>query len=555
MSSLSEIVKLLYDEKVFQYIDTTSNEIQPYIFNIQKLGDKITVMKKFVKYLGEYIKNLLLEVETIKFCGIVSFNNMSSFPLIIELGIELEYPFIMVKNTGDSTVLPIIQGSITMGDDIVLIVDQLKDNDVDLLIKTVKVIEKHGGLVAHIIVLMDNDNGKLDELKKEVGAGCAIKTMFNISSFLDSLVTQQALSVYNYEKIANYINIQKNLYIKSLCVDDSNDEHDKTINDINYINANEYPPLLQNVLRSAILTLMMEKKTALCLSLDVNSWITAKKIIDVCGNYICMVKIKIAQYSDIVDITDFQSEICELAAKYRFFILEDAGFHGKPKEIWNIAINGMYGVAAWSSFVTISGNVTNIVKHWNVERDKTSLITCPIIQTSYESSKTYVDYMKELDAYEVIAPIVITQNSPELKHILKLTPNILLKKHVPTGASHRSIEDAIVRDGNHIVIMGSAIFKGVEGEISGAILDDLVANVTEAANDSWRCFGLAYSNIIPKIKQYKEDFADTRKKLEKIHNKVIKQIANSNTLGKSSGILNKLMSSFRGKKANPGKSD
>lgn len=542
MTSLSDISKILFDAKVFQYIDTSSNKMQPYIFNIQKLNDKIIVMKQFVKYLGEYIKNLLLEVETMKFCGIVSFDNMSSFPLIIELGIELEYPFIMVKYTNDSTILPNIQGSISMGDDIVLIVDQLNNDDVNLLIKTVKVIEKHGGLVACIIVLMDNDNGKLDELKKAI-VSCNVKVMFNISSFIESLVTQQVLNIYNYEKIANYINIQKNLYIKSL-----------SLAEIEVSNENiseEYPPLLQNVLRSAILTLMMEKNTALCLSLDVYSWTTAKKIIDICGNYICMIKTRISQYNDIVNIADFQREICELAAKYRFFILEDSGFHGKPKEIWNIAVNGMYGIATWSSFVTISGNVTNIVKHWNVERDKTSLITCPIIQTSYDSSNIY--YTKELESYEVIVPIVITQNSPELKHILKLTPNILLKKHVPIGASHRSIEDAIVRDGNHIVIMGSAIYKDIIDESENS--KEILVNITEAANDSWRCFGLAYSNIIPKIKQYKEDFTDTRKKLEKIHNKVIKQIASNNTgSNKSSGILNKLMSSFRGKKSNPLKS-
>jgi orotate phosphoribosyltransferase len=542
-STSSSIAKLLLDVKVFQYVDTKSLDIQPYVFDIQKLGDKIAVMKTFVRYLGEFLTNIKFknDLEITKIAGVVSFDNMASFPLIIELGIEMNFPFIMVKSV--EGISHMIQGSITIGDDIVLIIDQIGEN-LNNIMQYIKTIEKHGGLVSCIIVLVDNDDGNLEELKKAVPADCKVFSIFNMSAFVESLVAQQLLTIYNYEKIANYINFKKTAYIKSL-------ETDVIPENTSEITS-EYPPLLQNVLRSAILTLMMEKKTALCLSLDVNSWSTAKKIIEICGDYICMIKTRITQYKDIVDIANFQREICELAAKYRFFILEDSGFHGKPSDIWNIAVNGMYGIALWSSFVTISGNVSNTVNYWNVERDKTRLITCPIIQASYESSKTHVDYMKEIEHCDVIAPLVITQNSPELKHILKLTPNILLKKHVPTGASHRSIEDAIVRDGNHIVIMGSAIFKGVEGEISGAMLDDLVVNVTEAANDSWRCFGLAYANIIPKIKQYKMDFTDTRKKLEKAYNKVVKNNAKTNnnsstnsSTNSSKGILNKLMSSFK----------
>lgn len=561
MANLVSISKLLFDAKVLQYVDSASIDVQPYKFNIQHLGDKIIVMKTFIKYLATYIKNLKLDIEFIKFAGVVDFHNMGSFPLIIELGIEMDYPFIMVKNENSADALE-IQGSITIGDDIVLILDEVKD--VDLVVKTVKTIERSGGLIECILILMDNDDGKCDELQKIIGGKSIIKTLFNMSTFIESLMTQQILSIYNYEKIANYVNLQKTKYIKQLEDKEASGEiglaAGNSEDDEKQKNT-EYPPLLRNLLRAAILTLMMEKKTALCLSLDLTSWNTSKQIINACGDYICMVKTRIAQYTDVTSINDFQKELCELAAKYKFFILEDSGFHGKPKEVWNLAVNGYYGVAEWFSFVTVAGNVANTLKHWDVERDKTHVVTCPILQTSYDSTM-HVDYMKELKDYEIIAPIAITQNSPELKHIIKLTPNILLKKHVPTDASHRSIEDAIVRDGNHIVIMGRSIYKSaINTETNEIILDELLTNVKEAANDSWRCFGLAYSNIITKIKQYKEDFAETRKKMEKTHNKIMKEIAKKEAVDANgggggaggSGILNRLMSSFRGKSAGKNK--
>jgi hypothetical protein len=159
---------------------------------------------------------------------------------------------------------------------------------------------------------MDNDDGKIDELQKHVGSNSIIRPLFNIASFVESLATQQILSIYNYEKIANYINLQKTTYIKNLELDDPVEKKldEKSIHD-------EYPPLLQNILRAAILTLMMEKKTALCLSLDSSSWNESKQIINACGEYICMVKTRVSQYNDVNNIGDFQKEICELAAKYK----------------------------------------------------------------------------------------------------------------------------------------------------------------------------------------------------------------------------------------------
>jgi len=172
------------------------------------------------------------------------------------------------------------------------------------------------------------------------------------------------------------------------------------------------------------------------------------------------------------------------------------------------------------------------------------LVVCPIIQDSY--SVPIPDVSKSIASYELIAPLVITQKSPEIKHLLKLTPNIILEKQVPTGAKFRSIEDAIVRDENHIVIMGNSIYKGFnEAEI--------IENIVAASRESWRCFNDSYGHLVNKVIQYKTDFAETRKKLEKIHEKNLKQIVKlekkrtteeSGTLSKGVGanLLNRISS-------------
>ena len=69
--------------------------------------------------------------------------------------------------------------------------------------------------------------------------------------------------------------------------------------------------------------LVIRKKTALCLSLDVSSWKIGKDIIDLCGPYICMVKLHSDLLIDISNINIFIKELKKLARKYKFLIMED----------------------------------------------------------------------------------------------------------------------------------------------------------------------------------------------------------------------------------------
>jgi hypothetical protein len=88
---------------------------------------------------------------------------------------------------------------------------------------------------------------------------------------------------------------------------------------------------------------------------------------------------------------------------------------------------------------------------------------------------------------------------------------------VPTGSPFRSIEDALVRDGNHIVIMGNVFYRGVQDSTV------IAANAALAAAESWRFFEIAHSDIVGKIAGYKQAFVATRAKVEKSHMKNVKK--------------------------------
>jgi hypothetical protein len=498
------IIEQLFNNGVFRYIDSINKNDNFYTFDILKLTDNDQLMTEFIQYLTNFITSTHGTSNDIeKLAGIVSFDDMRSYPLIIQLGLHIKLPFIMVKGSS-------IQGSLTMGDGILLVIDYI--TDVDQLIKDIKYIETRGGLVNGICVLLDREDGMLETLVTTL-TNYNVTAAFTITNILETLSTQQLLNVYQYEKLANYVNLQRNKYIQSL----DGDGDGAISDDIRVSSSEDYPLILKNIMRSAILSLIVEKQTALCLSLDVNTWDQAKRIITLCGSKICMIKTRVNRFEDIVDIEEFRRELIELANKYKFYILEDIGLHGKPKDIWDTVNKGHFNIATWASFITISGNTINTLAYWNAERDKSSLVTCPIIQASYGNEGDAAINPKELEAYELITPIIITQASLHINNLVKLTPNVLLKKHVPTGAiNYRTIEDAIVRDQNHIVIMGNAIYKGIDDDAT------ILFNINESANESWRCFGLVYSSLIMKIKQYEADFKETKMKLMKAYDKNVK---------------------------------
>jgi hypothetical protein len=85
------------------------------------------------------------------------------------------------------------------------------------------------------------------------------------------------------------------------------------------------------------------------------------------------------------------------------------------------------------------------------------------------------------------SPVVICQSLPELDNRIKATPGVALDiTEVVEGRKYRSVEDAIVRDGNHIIIVGSNIIYNT----------DPVEMTRKYANKSWECFSEVYPGII-----------------------------------------------------------
>ena len=72
---------------------------------------------------------------------------------------------------------------------------------------------------------------------------------------------------------------------------------------------------MRHRLQVSLLDLIIKKKSALCLSLDLSKWEKGKELLDACGENIVMVKVHAELFEDFSDT--FGKEIKELARKHK----------------------------------------------------------------------------------------------------------------------------------------------------------------------------------------------------------------------------------------------
>jgi len=481
MSTKNEIINYLFKSQIFKYKETyNAVEECPYVFDISKSLIDIEKMKILVSYIKSVLKNNCEDVNLV--IGI----DTQCIPIAFQLSNEMKLSMASITSMSYN----LIGSIISIGDEAIIILDVLVSKEKTLEI--LKYLEGKGIIISIILVILDNENGVIDEIKNN---GYKVLSLLNIFSIIEVLSFNKSIEIFQYEKIGDYTNILKNEYIKRLTLEPEikTDE-----------NTDEFPLIFSHKLRSVILSLMSEKETALCLSLDVPTWEEAKTIINICGSKICMIITHFEMYNDIISTTEFSKSVLELARIHKFLILEDTQISSIKS---HIAFEIIKSKAQWSSFISINSyektsfnNTLQLLDYWLPQKESTNITSCLILETTSTTtsiSKEITD--KTLEKYNYIVPILITQSAPHIKNFLKLTPGIKLEKHVPTGSKFRSIENAIVDEENHIVIMGNGIYKNYSS-------DEILQNVIEYSAESWRCFKMSNENIVSKIQLFQNEY-------------------------------------------------
>ena len=132
-----------------------------------------------------------------------------------------------------------------------------------------------------------------------------------------------------------------------------------------------YEYIFNNSLSTLLIGLIIRKKTALCLSLDVSSWKIGREILELCGPYICMVKLHSDLFIDIGNINSFIKELKGLARKYKFLIMEDMKLGDVDKITYKKITNSFFKYGEWANLITIHGLTANSVYEYTQKQSDT----------------------------------------------------------------------------------------------------------------------------------------------------------------------------------------
>lgn len=236
--------------------------------------------------------------------------------------------------------------------------------------------------------------------------------------------------------------------------------------------------------------IITQKQTCVCLSLDVASFEYGKYVLDICGPYICMVKLHPdLLYDWVANPLRHANTLKDLAERYNFMIMADLKLIDVPAISYKQLVNPNYLIHTWADFVTVmTVNYTSIVTYLSSKDITRNIIPVPVTEMNVNGSVIFqeADYQNFVAGLlDANVQIVVSQRSYagllKEKNIMAMTPGVIINPET-NGTNplqkYRTIREAICRDGNQIVIIGGSILN-VE------YMRDIQTNIQQAAKQSW----------------------------------------------------------------------
>ena len=208
--------------------------------------------------------------------------------------------------------------------------------------------------------------------------------------------------------------------------------------------------------------LMQQKKSNLALSLDVTTKAEFLKWADLLGPEICILKSHIDMIEDFDD--DMLIQMQALAKKHQFLLFEDRKFADIGETVKHQFSKGVFRTRDWADIINAHGVAgPGIIESLqSVARPDTGLLMIAQLSSkgnllSPELAKTVVSWADQHPDF--VIGFIAQQRLPSQHDFLYMTPGVHLDK---TGdgqdQQYRTPEQAIIRDGGDIIIVGRAIY-------------------------------------------------------------------------------------------------
>lgn len=217
-----------------------------------------------------------------------------------------------------------------------------------------------------------------------------------------------------------------------------------------------------NPITHKLINTILEKKSNLCVSADVNTTDELINLADQVGPHICILKTHIDTLSDFT--TDTITQLKELSLKHNFLLFEDRKF----ADIGHIALRQFTSlplqISSWADLITVhvvAGSLS--IQALKPALNNTGIIVVAQMSTQDTlTSDEYVDKAIKIaeEHKDVVVGIVSQNKKPIDRGQLMFTPGINLSSTGDSkGQVYNSPEEAFSQRGIDIMIVGRGIYE------------------------------------------------------------------------------------------------
>ena len=172
-NSVKELLDLLSQKDVVKFgkFILSSGKESNYYVNIKMAITDPKILKK----IAEIVSSQIIKEKIDKVAGPA----LGAVPIATAISLELEIPLLIIRKTkkGYGT-SKLIEGTLEEGDSVIVVEDVTTTGN--SLLKAIKVIEENGGIVKKAVVIVDRDEGAIENLKDE---GILLEPIISINDF------------------------------------------------------------------------------------------------------------------------------------------------------------------------------------------------------------------------------------------------------------------------------------------------------------------------------------------------------------------------------------
>lgn len=457
-NQLEQLVLELYSVGAVQVRDVVlkTGRLSPIYIDLRVTVSHPSLLKKVADALwSTYRANVGDNSSPDVICGVP----YTALPIATVISLDTGIPMVVRRKEAKSYgTKKLIEGVFKPGDKVLLIEDILTSGT--SILETANALMLNGLDVIGSVVLLDRDQGGLNNLKSEK---IACQSVITLPSLISILLANGKIDQETASKIDSWLQDNKSTFTSF------------SINERRLLTRKDKKLSLQERLKLAkekqpqgvsvkLLQVMIEKKSNLCVSIDLDICDEVLKIVSQVGPYVCAIKL----HADILSDFSFKSFIEpleQLASEHKFLIIEDRKFADIGNTVRLQYTKGLHKIGEWADLVTahaISGPgvVTGLQSAINNLKTKRgiiliaemsshdNLLTKSNVEAVYNYSQKFAD---------VICGFVCQRQVTIDPTLIHFTPGVSISSQSDCLGQRYVTPEMAISNGTDVIIVGRGI--------------------------------------------------------------------------------------------------